>query len=236
MRRLCLALDGLTSLRDATASREVDLLAAATLAELAGVDAVRLSVTEDLRPVREEDVLTARRAARRLELRLPPSQALLKVALEARPDRVILSGAGRKPGAPAAPLDLRGRSTPLEPVVRALAEAGLPAVAFIPPDTEVVKRVHGDGVPAIELHTGGIVDLPASERPAELERLADAVRLASKLQLGVGLAGGLAYHNLPELVATCPAAEWLAVGRAALARALLVGLDRAVRDLRALVA
>ena len=94
MRRLVLALDALPSLREATAS-PVDVAAAAILGELAAVDAVRLGVNDELMPVREADVRDARRAARTFELRMPPAQALLKVALEARPDRVLLSGRGR---------------------------------------------------------------------------------------------------------------------------------------------
>jgi pyridoxine 5-phosphate synthase len=229
VRRLTIALDGLPSLREVTASGEVDLSAAATLAELAGVDAIRLGVNEELRPVREEDVREVRRASRRLELRMPPHQGLIKVALEGRPDRVVLAAEGRSRGAPAGPLDLRGRGVALEPVVRALAEAGIPAAAVIAPDLEAVKRVHGEGVPEVELYTGSIVDLPAAERRVELDRI------ASKLRLRIGLSGGLGYRSLPEVLEASPAAEWVAVGRAALGRALLVGLDRALRDLRALV-
>lgn len=232
MRRLILSLDGLPSLREATASTEVDLSAAATLAELAGVDAVRLAVNEDLKPVREEDVREARRAARRLELCMPPHQALLKVALEGRPDRVLLADECR---AGAAPLELGVRGVPLQPMVRALAEAGIPAAALVSPGLEAVKRVHAEGVPAVEFYTGAIVDLPAAERRAELERLSDSVKLASKLHLGIGIGGGLGYRSLPELLEACPAVESVAVGRAALGRALLVGLDRALRDLSQLV-
>jgi pyridoxine 5'-phosphate synthase PdxJ len=61
------------------------------------------------------------------------------------------------------------------------------------------------------------------------------VRLAAKLGLEIGLGGGLSYRSLPEVLAACPAAQGVAVGRAALCRALLVGLDRALRDLRALL-
>jgi len=232
VRRLTLSLHGLPTLREATASPELDLAAAVTLAELAGADAVRLGVNEELRPVRAEDVREARRAARQLELRMPPHQGLLKVALEGRPDRVVLAAEGREGGGPAGPLDGRARGVALAPVVRSLSEAGITAVAVIAPDLESVKRAHGEGIGALEFYTGAIVDLPRAERQAELDRLGDAVRLASKLHLGIGLGGGLSYRSLPEVIEACPAAEWVVVGRAALARAVLVGIDRAVRDLR----
>ena len=235
MRQLVLALDALPSLRDAIDATDIDIAAAAMLAELAGVDAIRLGINEDLKPVREEDVQEARRAARVLELRMPPSSSLLKVALEAQPDRVVLAAepSGRK--GPAGPVDLRGRTLPLEPVVRALGEAGIAAVALVGSDLESVKLAHGQGVAGVEFYTAAMVDLPPAERRGELERLGDAVRLASKLRLRIGLGGGLGYRTLAEVLSAAPAAEAVTVGRSALARAVLVGLDRALRDLRVLV-
>ncbi len=234
MRRLTLALNALPSLRDATAFAEIDVAAAATLAELAGVDAVRLGVNEERKPVREDDVAEARRAARTLELRMPPSQAMVKVALGARPDRVLLAAPGRE-GFASAPLDLRHRATPLDPLVRMLGEAGIPVAAVIPPDLESVKAAHAEGVAGVEFFTGAIVDLPGPERGAALERLGDAVRLASKLNLAIGAGGGLGYRSLREVMAAAPAIDRVAIGRAALARAVLVGIDRALRDLLAQV-
>jgi pyridoxine 5-phosphate synthase len=234
-RRLVVALDGLPSLRDATASADVDLAAAATLAELAGVDAVRLGVSQDLKPVREEDLAEARRAVRCLELRMPPVPALLRVALDLRPDRVLLSAEGGDGRSPSGPVDLRGRPQPIAAALRTLAEAGIPAGAVVAADFEIVKLAHGAGVSFVELHTGAIVDLPGAERMAALQRLADAVRLASKLRLGVGVGGGLGFRSVGEVLVASPALESVAVGRAAVARAMLVGMDRAVRDLRTLV-
>jgi len=228
MRQLILALDALPGLREAAAAADLDVAAAATLAELAGVEAVRLGVSEELRPVRPEDVLEARRAARVLELRMPPSQGLLKVALEARPDRVLLCPPPGQAG--------RARGEALAPVVRSLDEAGISVSVRVPPDAEALKAVHAQRVAAVEFHVSRVVDLPAVERAAELERLGDAVRLAAKLRLTVGLGGGLGYGNLREVLAAAPAAERIAVGRAAVARAVLVGIDRAVRDLRELLA
>ena len=81
-----------------------------------------------------------------------------------------------------------------------------------------------------------LVDLPLSERRGELEQLGDAARLASKLRMSLGISGGLGYRTLHEVLEVAAAAESVAVGRAALARAMLVGLDTALRDLRNLVA
>jgi pyridoxine 5-phosphate synthase len=228
MRRLILALDALPGLREAAAASDLDVAAAAMLAELAGVEGVRLSVCEDLKPVRPEDVLEARRAARVLELRMPPSPTLLKVALEARPDRVLLASDP--------PLGRPGRGASLGPTVRALAEAGIPVLARIEPEVESLKAVHAENVAGVEFDTTRLVDLPSAERAGQLERLGDAVRLASKLGLGIGLGGAIGYRNAAEVLGAAPAAEWVAVGRAAVARAVLVGLDRALRDLRTLVA
>jgi pyridoxine 5-phosphate synthase len=235
MRRLTLALDALPSLREATRAYDVDVAAAATLAELAGADAVRIGIHDEQKPVQEADVHEARRASRTLELRMPPSPAMVKIALEARPDRVLLAAAGPDGRSPAGPLDLRERPGVLASLVRTLGEAGIPTEALIAPDLDAVKRARAEGVSGVEFFTAAIVDLPANERRVELERLGDAVRLASKLQLTIGVGGGLGYRTLRDVLDAVPAAGRVAVGRAALARAVLVGLDRAVRDLRALI-
>jgi pyridoxine 5-phosphate synthase len=236
MRTLILELDGLPSLREAMAASDIDLPAAATLAELAGVDAVRLGVNPDLKPVREEDVRDARFAARRLELRMPPAESLLKVALDVRPDRVLLATDGREGRPAAAPLDLRVRVPELGPVVRTLVDAGIPVAALVAPRIDAVKKAHAEGLSGIELFTGALVDLPAQERRSELEQLGDATRLASKLHLSTASdrLRGDAASNLRRARAVGVAIEgerWRAP-RAG----VLVGLDRALRDLRALVA
>ena len=236
MRSLTLELDALPSLRDAMSASDVDLPAAATLAELAGVDAVRLGVNPDLKPVREEDLHDTRRAARRLELRMPPLDSLVRVALDVRPDAVLLASDRREGYSAASPLDFRAGGGGLTSVVRTFADAGIGVSALIAPTLDAVKTAHANGISQVELYTGALVDLPRAERHAALKQLGDAARLASKLQLGLGLAGGLGYRTIGEVIQAAPAAERIAVGRAALTRSVLVGLDRALRDLRALVA
>lgn len=236
MRTLTLALDLLCLLREAAGLPGGELLAALALGELAGADSIRLGVSEDLRPVRERDVRDARHAARSFELRMAPAQGLLKLALEVRPDRVVLSGENRETRQPAGALDTRMMTSGLAPFIRALREGGIPTTAIVMPELDAVKAAHAAGLTGVELYTGGIVDLPPGERAAAAERLTDAGRLAAKLRLGLVLGGGLGYRILPELLGAVAAAERVTVGRACLARATLVGLDRAVRDMCALVA
>jgi pyridoxine 5-phosphate synthase len=228
---LILVLDALVALREAIHGDAVDLAAAATLAELAGVDGIRLGVDDQPTADDERELLDARRAARFLELRMGASPGLLKVALEVRPDRVLLTGSGWSGGV----LDLRTQSAPLTPVMRGLEEAGIPVSFRVAPKLEAVKAAHGEGATGVELFTGSILDLPAAERMVEFETLGDAVRLAAKLRLRIGIGGGLGYRALPELLDRVAAAECIAVGRAAVARAFLVGMDRALRDLLAVI-
>jgi pyridoxine 5-phosphate synthase len=232
---LIFALDALMDLREATRSGDIDVAAAVTLAELAGVDAVRLGINDDLKPVSERDVLNARRAARRFELRMTGSPALLKVALEARPDRVLIAASARDGGWEGGPLNLRAGAPSLAPVMPGLQEAGIPVSLRVHPKLDDVKAAHAVGASGVELYTTAILDLPEVERKAELESLADAVRLAAKLRLRIAIGGGLGYATVSEVLEDVPATECVAVGRAAISRALLVGMDRAMRDLRAAV-
>lgn len=232
MRGLVASLDALAALREAGGREEPRLVVFAMAAELAGADGVSVGASEGLRPVRESDLHDLRRVARSLDLRLAPTPSLLKLALEVRPDRVLLAAEPLRGSFEAAPLEpaaLRGQG---QSAVRALREAGLPAWARVAPDLESVKAAHAAEVDGVELHTLAIVDLPESERPAALERFADAARLAAKLRLPTRAAGALDGRRLRDLVAAAPVLEGVRVGRELVARALLVGVDRAVRDLR----
>lgn len=223
------------ALREAADGADFELVAAATLAELAGVAAVRVAIDDEHSADRERAVADVRRATQHLELRMPVSQGLLKVAMEARPERVLLAATPRDGGSPCGPLDLGAGIPSLRTVLRGLGEAGLTTSLRIPPRLDAVKTAHSEGASAVELFTGSMLDLPPEERKAELVALGDAVRLAAKLRMSIGVAGGLGYRTIPDVLTAAPAIERVAVGRAAVGRALLVGLDRAVRDLGTLV-
>ena len=227
MRRLVLGLDGMARLREAAGGPA--LPAAAALACVAGADAVRLGLSEEREGVGERDLREVAAVGVALELRMAPIPSLVKVALEARPARVVLaSGVGGGP----LPLDFRAWGNALPPALRTLADAGLACVALVSPDLAHVKSAHAVGVHGIELYTGGLVDLPLAERAEALARLGDAARLAAKLRLEVGIGGRLDEQSLAAVLEAAPIATSVTVGRAFVARAALVGIDRATRDLR----
>jgi pyridoxine 5-phosphate synthase len=227
MRRLVLGLDGLARLRDAVGGPA--LPAAAALASVAGADAVRLGLSEELQTPGERDLREVAAAGATLELRMAPIPSLVKAALEARPVRVLLASGQ---GGAVLPLDFRAWSNVLAPTLRTLLEAGLAAVALVGPDLAHVKAAHAVGARGVELYTGALVDLPLAERAEALSRLGDAARLAAKLRLEVGLGGRLDEHSLGPVLEAAPIATSVAVGRAFVRRAALVGVDRATRDLR----
>jgi len=227
MRRLVLDLDGLARLREAVGGPS--LPAAAALANVAGADAVRLGLSEELQTVSERDLREVAAAGAALELRMAPIPSLVKAALEARPVRVLLASGQ---GGAVLPLDFRAWSNVLAPTLRTLAEAGLASVALVAPDLAHVKAAHAVGARGVELYTGALVDLPLAERAEALARLGDAARLAAKLRLEVGLSGRLDEHSLGPVLEAAPIATSVAIGRAFVRRAALVGIDRATRDLR----
>lgn len=235
MRKLTLCLDSLPALREISGGTQLDLNAAASIAELAGIDALRLGINEELRPVAEADVHSLRRSAQLFELRMPASQGLLKVALEVRPDAVLLAGDAFEGTLAPRALELRSQSGSITPIVRALEEAGIDVAMLVTPALDAVKAAHGLGVQSIELFTGSTVDLPAVERRGRLEALADAARLASKLRMNLAVGGGLDFRSVSEVLPMTPSAGRVAVGRSLVARSLLVGMDRAAQDFLALI-
>jgi len=152
------------------------------------------------------------------------------VPLEARPDRVVLVADHHETSGPAPPVDVRVAGSALGVVLRTLEDAGIPTSVRIAPDVDAIRAVHAQGVKDVEIFTGHLVDLPDAERRGLLASLGDTARLASKLRLGMAVAGGLDDRNVREVLAAAPAVDRVVFGHGLARRALLVGLDRAIRD------
>ncbi len=234
-RRLVVGLDAAADLREATGTAGFDLPRVASLAELAGAGGVRLTLGEEMFPISEADLRDTARAIRGLELRMPPIPVLVKSALEARPERVLLASAPRD-GRRSAPLEFSAWGDAVPPVIRTLEEAGIEVAVSVAPDIQAVKGAHAVDAKAVELFTSSLVDLPPRERAEALTALGDAARFAAKLGMRVGVGGRLDERQLPVVLDAAPIAEWAAVGRAWVGRSLLLGIERTTRDLRSAVA
>jgi len=228
------SLDALAMWRDQIGDK-LDLVAAAILADLAGADRIRLTVREELQPVTEIDLHRIVQAVPHLELCMPPSQHLVRLALEVRPARVLLVEEDRYRRSPYSPLGLRKATSELSTIVRTLEEAGIAAAAVVAPDVEELKAAHTIGFQGVDLFTRFAADLPEGKRAQELSRLSDASLLAVKLKFYLGICGGLDFRNIGEISNAVSTAVQMTVGRGVLIRALYNGLDRAIRDFRALV-
>ena len=229
-RALCVSLDAAIP-AGASARLVARLTAAATFTELAGADRVRVSVREELTLIGAAELRDLRRSARQLELCMAPSPGLVKCALETRPDRVLLAAESRE-GRPATALDLAGWSASLPGVLRTLREAGIEVALAIAPTLDAVKAAHAQAATSVEFSTALLVDLPPRERQAALIALGDAARLAAKLRMSAGAGGGLDLAALAIVLEAAPSLEWISAGRGVIERALLVGIERAVRDWR----
>lgn len=227
--------DHVATLRQARGTRYPDPVWAASLVELAGADGITVHLREDRRHIQDRDLRLLRETVRgALNLEMAATEEMVGIAREVRPDVVTLVPEKR------AERTTEGGLDPALPAVaaaaRALAEAKIPVSLFIDPTEAAVRGAHALGVPRIELHTGDYCERwrPLGGAPEELERIAQAARLGHSLGLHVAAGHGLDYSNVAG-VAAVPEIEELNIGHAIVARAVLCGMERAVREMRAAV-
>jgi pyridoxine 5-phosphate synthase len=160
---------------------------------------------------------------------------MVKVAFEHKPNMSTLVPERREELTTEGGLDVTGGRDALSAVIRNLQDANIVVSVFIDADLEQVKSSHRCGAQRVELHTGRYCDaLREDERNRELARISDAARLARKLGMGVAAGHGLNYQNVRPVAAMAEIDE-LNIGHAIVARAVLVGFERAVREMRELL-
>lgn len=226
--------DHVATLRQARGGVQPDPLGAATLALVGGADGIVVHLREDRRHIQERDARPLRQTVHGLfclELAALPAQ--LKLALEIRPDSVTLVPERRDELTTEGGLDVQSRLGDVGEIVRALHEAKIRSCLFIEPDLDQIKAAHRVGANSIELHTGRYAERGPDQADV-LRRIEDGVRAAEKLRLEVGVGHGLDYRNVAPL-ARIAAIEEFSIGHAIVSRALLVGMEAAVREMKALV-
>jgi len=231
--RLGVNIDHVATLRQARRVPDPDPVQAAILAELAGADGITVHLRSDRRHIQDRDVEILRQVVKtRLNLEMAATQEMLKIALTAKPHQVTLVPERREEITTEGGLDVVLNSVQLKPAVKMLEEGGIHVSVFVDPDLEQVKEAHRIDAHAIEINTAAYADARDDQgREAALRKTVDAARFGRKLGLAVHAGHGLTYENVRALAAL-PEISELNIGHNIVARAVLVGMERAVREMR----
>jgi pyridoxine 5-phosphate synthase len=231
--RLGVNIDHVATLRQARRVPEPDPVHAAILAELGGADGITVHLRSDRRHIQDRDVEMLRQVVKtRLNLEMASTQEMLKIALTAKPHQVTLVPERREEITTEGGLDVVLNSVQLKPAVKMLQEGGIRLSLFVDPDLEQVKEAHRIDAHAIEINTAAYADArDEAGREAALRKTTDAARLGRKLGLAVHAGHGLTYDNV-RAIAALPEISELNIGHNIVARAVLVGMERAVREMR----
>lgn len=236
MARLGVNVDHVATVRQARGTNEPDPVMAAALAELAGADSITVHLREDRRHIQDRDLFILRQTLKtRLNLEMAATDEMLGIALKVRPDCVTLVPEKREELTTEGGLDVLRHRQLLKKQVETLRQEGILVSLFVDPDLEQIKEAHRLGSDAVEIHTGAYCETRRyDQRYAELIKIQEAVRGGNKLGLGVNAGHGLNYQNVQDVVALGGIDEFN-IGHSIISRAILVGLERAVREMAALV-
>lgn len=232
MIKLGVNVDHVATVRQARGVSEPDPVAAAMLAELAGADGITVHLREDRRHIQDRDVEVLRRTIQtRLNLEMALTDEMVAIALKILPDSVTLVPEGRHELTTEGGLDATLLQTTLKQKVALLKQAGIVVYLFIEPDIDQIRTSHKVGADGIEIHTGTYCEVrTGQERREQLQRIELAVSAAKKLRLGVNAGHGLDYRNVVS-VAAIKGIEEFNIGHSIISRAVLVGMDQAVREM-----
>ncbi len=236
MARLGVNIDHIATLRQARGGKDPDPLAAAVLIELAGADGLVVHLREDRRHIQDRDLTLLREIVQtKLDLELAAEESMVKVALSVKPHMVTLVPERRQELTTEGGLEIAGQRDRIEKIVDLLHDGGIPVSLFIEPDLNQVKAAHKVSADYVELHTGRYANARRmKEEHAEVEAITQAAKLAYKLGIGVNAGHGLSYRNVKRLTQIPEIVEYN-IGHSIIARAVLVGLEQAVREMKQLV-
>ncbi|MEO1002869.1 MAG: pyridoxine 5'-phosphate synthase [Cyanobacteria bacterium J06638_7] len=235
MASLGVNIDHIAGVRQARRALEPDPVSYALLAELGGADGITVHLREDRRHIQDRDVELLRQTLRsRLNLEMAATAEMEAIALRLRPDMVTLVPENRQEVTTEGGLDVAGQRDPLAGLVERLQAAAIAVSLFVDADTNQLEASAATGARWVELHTGGYAEAGWAEQPAALARLQEGSFIARSLGLRVNAGHGLTYQNV-EPVAAIEGMEELNIGHTIVARALAVGLEQAVREMKALV-
>jgi pyridoxine 5-phosphate synthase len=229
-------IDHVATVRQARRTYEPDPVWAAVEAHLGGADGITVHLREDRRHIQDRDLRLLRELIRtKLDMEMAADETMAKIALTVKPDLVTLVPEKRQELTTEGGLDVPAHKDRLQQVIGMLHDGGIPVSLFIEPDLGHIKAAHKISADFVELHTGRYANAKRSkEADAEFEAITQAAKLAYKLGMGVNAGHGLNYQNVKRLTHIPEIVEYN-IGHSVIARAVLVGLDQAVREMKALL-
>jgi pyridoxine 5-phosphate synthase len=234
--RLGVNVDHVATLRQSRRTTYPDPVQAAMLAELAGADQITIHLREDRRHIQERDLQVLRQTVQtRLNLEMAATQEMVKIAYEVKPDECTLVPERREELTTEGGLDVAGNRDAIRNTVKMLRDSDIVASLFIDPDVDQVRAAHRVEAEVVEIHTGRYCDARlAQDRLRELSRVVDAAKAAAKLGLRVAAGHGLNYQNIQPVAAIAEIEEFN-IGHAIVGHAIMVGMERAVREMKQLI-
>jgi pyridoxine 5-phosphate synthase len=234
--RLGVNIDHIATIREARKTNEPDPIAAALIAEMAGADGITVHLRGDRRHIQERDVRLLREVIKtRLNVEMAATAEAIKMAVSIKPDTATLVPERREEVTTEGGLDVALNATHLERSVGQLQESGIAVSIFVDPDLDQVKACQRVGATKIEINTGKFSDARTKELlDSEWEKIRNAAQLGKRIGFEVFGGHGLTYFNVTRIV-EIDEIEELNIGHNIIARASLVGLDRAVREMKALL-
>ena len=232
--KLGVNIDHVATVRQARRTVYPDLLAAAHAAERGGADGITVHLREDRRHIQDADVERLRAGTTtKLNLEMAATEEMTRVACAVRPADVCIVPERREELTTEGGLDAAGQCEALRSVVERLRAAGIRVSLFIDPETRQIEAARRVAADAIEIHTGAYADAPTvTMRVAELQRVREAAQQAHAAGLTVNAGHGLTLENVAP-IAAIPVLNELNIGHSLVADALFVGLEEAVRRMKA---
>ena len=234
--KLGVNIDHVATLRQARGTVYPAPLEAAALCEQGGADGITIHLREDRRHIQDADLHALRRALKiPLNLEMANSPEIVEIAVAAKPDEVCLVPERRQELTTEGGLDAAGQFDALKPTVARLQAAGIVVSLFIEPSIRQLEAAIRLSAPVVEIHTGKYCGLAGEECAVELLRIVAAARHGHQLGLRINAGHGLNYGNLPDFLQTVPHLDTLNIGHSIVARAVMVGMEQAVREMKALL-
>jgi pyridoxine 5-phosphate synthase len=236
MAGLSVNVDHVATLREARKGRYPDPVSAAVLAELAGVDGIVVHLRQDRRHIQDRDLRILRKVVQtKLTLEMASTNEMVGIALDVQPDVVTLVPEKREELTTEGGLDLIVHKDAVAETIGTLQDNGIPVCIFIDPDPDQIKIAHQINANMVEIHTGNFCDAKTSKKKDQaFSKIVDAAKLAFKLRMGVNAGHGICYHTIKAFKGLNEIDEF-SIGHSIISRAVLVGMDRAVREMLALV-